>query len=79
MGNIFVALKKNTNLGMFFHRNKQNAFEKQIELNKKIQHAVNTLMASRLSFMAPENTSNALQRLLNELQYNLCNFVKGYN
>ena len=64
---------------MFFHRNKQNAFEKQIELNKKIQQAVNTFMASRLSFMAPENTSNALQRLLNELQYNLCNFVKGYN
>ena len=52
---------------MFFHRNKQNAFEKQNELNKKIQHAVNTLMASRLSFMAPENTSNALQRLLNKL------------
>ena len=64
---------------MFFHCNKQNAFEKQIELNKKIQRAVNTFMASRLSFMAPENTSNALQRFLNELQYNLCNFVKGYN
>ena len=61
-------------LFMFFNPNKQNAFEKQIESNEKkktshckIQWVVNTFMARRISFMPAEKTSNALQRLLNEL------------
>ena len=60
-------------LFMFFDRNKQNTFEKQIELNEKktshckTQRVVNTFMARQISFMPAENTSNALQHLLNDL------------
>ena len=36
-------------------------------LHCKIQQAVNTFMACRISFMPAEKTSNGLQRLLNEL------------
>ena len=48
-------------------KNKSNRTKKKKTSHCKVWRAVNTFMARRISFMPAKKTSNALQRLLNEL------------
>ena len=61
-------------LFVFFYCSKQNAFKKTSHIEQKTKEGITLqnlaggkFMARRISFMTAKKTSNALQRLLNEL------------